>query len=149
MSRPTLAIALLLIAASAHAQTKSPEATQQARSHFQAGLARAEQGNLSAALIEFEAAYAISPHFSVLYNIGQARSTLGRPVEAVTAFERYLADGGQQITPNRRQEVETLLLSNRKQIGSLRITTDSREPTRVWLDGVELEHERLAKPIAL
>src|SRR4051794_1081194 len=113
MRRAALTLTLLAFAASAHAQTP-PDATLQARAHFQAGLARAEQGNLSAALVEFEAAYTISPHFSVLYNIGQARSTLGRPVEAVAAFERYLADGGQQITPSRRQEVEALLLANRK-----------------------------------
>ncbi|HEY1533207.1 MAG TPA: hypothetical protein VGF76_04295, partial [Polyangiaceae bacterium] len=73
MSRLTLTIAALLFAASAHAQ-RAPDSSRQAHEHFQTGLARAAQGDLSGALMEFETAYAIRPHFSVLYNIGQARA---------------------------------------------------------------------------
>ncbi|HXK19344.1 MAG TPA: hypothetical protein VNG33_16150, partial [Polyangiaceae bacterium] len=139
---------MLVVTASASAQTAA-NTTQEARAHFQAGLARAEQGDLTAALAEFEAAYAVRPHFSVLYNIGQARSTLGRPVEAVAAFERYLADGGAQIAPSRRHEVEALLLSNRKRIGSLRVVAEAGSNPRVWVDGVELGRERMTTAIAL
>src|SRR5258705_390151 len=109
-TRSCLAIALLLLGTSARAETPTTpaDATLQAREHFQAGLADAQRGDVVAALREFETAYRIRPHFSVLYNIGQARSTLGRPVEAVEAFERYLSDGGAQVSDERKRDVEVL-----------------------------------------
>jgi hypothetical protein len=42
----------------------------------------------------------------VLYNIGQVFVTLAKPVEAVDAYERYLADGGEKIPAARRADVE-------------------------------------------
>jgi hypothetical protein len=144
--RSSLAMAVLLFAASARAQSITPDPTAEAREHFQAGLLRAQQGDLSAALGEFEKAYAIRPHFSVLYNIGQARSTLARPVQAVAAFEQYLADGGSQIVESRRREVEALIAANRSRIGRLRVIS-SGKGLRVWLDGAELPSQALAAPI--
>ncbi len=133
-------MALLLIAASARAESPAPGATAQARALFQNGLTLAQQGDLKAALKAFEAAYAARPHFSVQYNIAQARSALGQPVEAVNAFERYLTDGGKQISETRRSEVQALIAANRERIGRLRITGGNAD-ARVWLDGVELSPE--------
>jgi hypothetical protein len=150
ISRFTL-LALLLLSATASAQTPLPpsnDATQQARSHFQAGLSRAQQGDLVAALREFETAYESRPHFSVLYNIALTRSTLGHPVEAVEAFERYLADGGPQVAPARRQEVDALLAANRSRIGRLQVF-NATDDTRVWLDGIEIAPSKLNAPIAV
>jgi hypothetical protein len=149
MKRLVYALAVLLSATSAFAQTTATDVTRQARTHFQAGLTRAQQGDLNAALREFEAAYAIQPHFSVLYNIGQARSTLGQPVEASVAFERYLQDGGEQLPAGRRREVETMLASLRGRIGRLRIVAPPAGSARVWLDGTELSAERLTQPISV
>lgn len=147
--RASLLFALLLSAAPARGQTETADATTRARSHFQQGLARARAGDVTAALVEFEAAYAAVPHFSVLYNIGQARATLGRYVEAAVAFERYLADGGDQIGAKRRSEVETLLESARSHVGHLRVVVEEKAGARIWLDGAELSSERWDQPIPL
>jgi hypothetical protein len=149
MKRLVYALAVLLSATSAFAQTSAADVTRQARTHFQEGLTRAQQGDLNAALREFEAAYAIQPHFSVLYNIGQAHATLGQPVEAAAAFERYLQDGGEQLPAGRRREVETTLTSLRGRIGQLRIVAPPTGSVRVWLDGAELSAERLTQPISV
>jgi hypothetical protein len=141
------ALAVLLSAASAIAQTPAPDVTRQARAHFQEGLAHAQQGDLNAALRAFEAAYAIQPHFSVLYNIGQAHASLGQPVEAAAAFERYLHDSGEDLPANRRREVEITLASLRRRIGQLRIVAPPNSSARVWLDGGELSADRLAEPM--
>jgi hypothetical protein len=141
--------ALLLTASVAHAQVAPPEQTALARARFEAGLTRAQRGDLGGALDEFEAAYAIRPHFSVLYNIGQARSTLGHPVEAVAAFEKYLADGGSKVSAARREEVEALLASVRARIGQLSIVVPPQGSTRVWLDGRELTNDELKAPLLL
>jgi hypothetical protein len=135
--------ALLLVIAflggTTHASAQSDaETTREARTHFQQGLAQAQKGNLPAALREFETAYAIQPHFSVLYNVGRAHATLGHPVEAIAAFERYLQDGGAQVSEPRREEVASLLANARASIGRLRISITAGTVARVWLDGREL-----------
>lgn len=143
-----LGLALLTDGAAAFAQTASPGRAE-ARQHFQAGLAHAERGALSAALDEFEAAFAAQPHYSVLYNIGQAHAALGHPVEAVAAFERYLSEGGAQVGEARRTEVESLLQLSRRQIGALKVRVAAPDRTRVWLDGRELSQAEQELPIRL
>lgn len=137
-----LIVALLFAGTPLHAQTAQPDSNAEARRHFQAGLQQAQEGNFVAALREFEEAYAAQPHFSVLYNIGQAHSTLGRPVEAIAAFERYLGDGATQVSASRAQEVRALVTLNRSRIGQLRLLVP-KAVGRVWLDGVELQREAL------
>jgi hypothetical protein len=151
MTRALLFLTLFLSAVSAQGQTDTAGATTTARAHFQEGLARARAGDVTAALREFEGAYAAAPHFSVLYNIGQARATLGRYVEAAAAFERYLAEGGEQVSPKRREEVEALLESARSRVGQLRLIVEegADNGARVWLDGVEVSREHWDAPIPL
>ena len=64
------------------------------------------QNGYEGALREFNEAYAISPQFAVLYNIGQAHIALGHTAEAIEALTRYLRDGGDRIAPERRAQVE-------------------------------------------
>jgi hypothetical protein len=151
MKRALLAMALLAISPPAQAQSSAPDVSsnEEARHHFQQGLEQARSGDLVAALHEFESAYSARPHFAVLYNIGQAHATLGRPVEAVTAFERYLVEGGEQISTARRAEIEQLIAKNRKRIGQLHIVTAAPEETKIWVDGKELPGASLAEPVAL
>jgi hypothetical protein len=123
----------------------------EARLRFQEGLILAQRGELTAAIQAFEAAYATRPHYSVLYNIAQAQAALGRSVEAVSTFERYLGEGGGQISDARRAEVQAAIDASRKSIGKLKLTltASARNRTRVWLDGVELESKQLEEPLTL
>jgi hypothetical protein len=130
-----LLVTLSLIAPSAWGQVPTSRGNAEARRHFQEGLKSAQQGDLPKALQEFEAAYAAQPNFSVLYNIGQAQSALGRPVEASAAFERYLAEGGNQITPTRRDEVTAMFERNRKRVGQIRLVVDAKSTLGIWIDG--------------
>lgn len=151
MTRALLFFSLFFGAVPAQGQTETAGATTTARAHFQEGLARARTGDVTAALREFEAAYAAAPHFSVLYNIGQARATLGRYVEAAAAFERYLVDGGEQVGAKRRAEVEAVLESARSRIGQLRLVVEhgADKGARVWVDGLEVSREHWDAPIPL
>ena len=78
------------------------------------------------ALLEFQRSYDLKPHFAVLYNVGQAQSVLGRSVEAVDTFERYLRQGGKAIKPARRKEVEQDVARQKARIATLeiRVTPD-------------------------
>ena len=53
----------------------------EARAHYAKGLELASQNGYEGALREFNTAYAISPQFAVLFNIGQAHIALGHTVE--------------------------------------------------------------------
>jgi tetratricopeptide (TPR) repeat protein len=86
-----------------------------ARAHYAKGLELAGQRGYEEALREFNTAYEISPQFAVLFNIGQAHIALGHTVEAIDALTRYLRDGGDRISPDRRAQVE-------RQIAGLRST---------------------------
>jgi tetratricopeptide (TPR) repeat protein len=88
-----------------------------ARGHFNRGVELAKAGSYEAALAEFEQAYQLSPHFSVLYNIGQAELALERPRLAVEALRRYLAEGGEQIEPARRAEVLSTIATELERLG--------------------------------
>ncbi len=148
MLRIVTGLVALLVAGALHAQPKEGDSAR-ARDHFRDGLAAVERADLDLALREFEAAYAARPHFSVLYNIGQARLGLGQPLQAVDAFERYLREAGELVPLARREEVVRLLAVARLRIGELRVVPAEPEHTRVWLDGVELAKARWARPIAL
>jgi len=77
-----------------------------ARKHFDRGLSLAHAGRYSEAIVEFEQAYQLSPHFAVLFNVGQAYAASGQPSQASRAMRRYLVEGGAQIPADRRKQVE-------------------------------------------
>jgi hypothetical protein len=149
MLRRRLLLALSLVAGSLRAETPATDAPNlTARALFEDGLLQAKAGDLTRALHQFEAAYAAQPNFSVLYNIAQARAALGRPVEAVAALERYLADGDQQISESRRSEVQALIAANQARIGHLRFH-GGPAGARIWLDGIELSTAERGRELLL
>jgi hypothetical protein len=142
---PLLSVVLF---SSATALGQAARGSGSARTHFDDGLEHAARGDLTVALQEFEAAYALKPHYSVLYNIGQAHAALGQPVEAVRAFERHLLEGGKRISQERREQVRELIASNRAKLGQLRLV-GMRDTTRVWVDGREIGRAALDEPVLL
>jgi tetratricopeptide (TPR) repeat protein len=126
-----LAAGLLTSVAPARAQNDGT-----ADQHFKRGVRLASEGDVQAALSQFEQAYAISPHFAVLYNIGRAHSLAGRPAEAIAALQRYLADGGDAVPSARRALVLEMIQHNLSTMGLLAVEL---EPTTavITIDGVE------------
>jgi len=85
----------------------SAETVQRAGSHFERGLQLYNDAEYRLALIEFERAYQLVPNYKVQYNIAQVSIQIGRYARAVNALEKYLNDGGTDISPERRAQVET------------------------------------------
>jgi len=119
--RSTALLAALLALGSARIG-RADDPRGEARAHYAKGLELAGQNGYEGALREFNAAYAISPQFAVLFNIGQAHIALGHTVEAIEALTRYLSDGGDRIASTRRAQVE-------RQIAGLRSTLSNPEVT--------------------
>lgn len=124
MRRPLWWLVLALGSTLAVPAWADEEPWRAARTHYQQGVELAKRGDYQAALEAFNAAYAASPHFAVLYNIGQAEVALGRPQKAIEVLERYLRDGKDDVPPERRRAVEAQIAQLESVFASLSVVTD-------------------------
>jgi tetratricopeptide (TPR) repeat protein len=120
----------------------------EAAAHYARGLELANQSQYEAALDEFDAAYATSPHFAVLYNIGQAQMALGRPVEAIAALTKYLHDGADQVPLSRREQVQAQVALLESKLAELSIATDQPGAT-IRVDDRDIGRTPLFQPLRL
>lgn len=127
-----VASAILGITCPASAEPPRPEQAQEplrnkeeARTRFGRGVELFREGNFAAALLEFRRAYDAVPNFNVLYNIGQTCIELADHASALRALEKYLEEGGSEIAPARRAEVERDIERLRARVGYLRIKVPS------------------------
>jgi hypothetical protein len=100
---PLLAVCLLARPAAAEAPI-----TEEARQHFNAGVAYLQDpdgARYAEAYQEFLTAYAASPSWKILGNLGIAAMKLERDGEAVDAFSKYLQEGGADIDPAEREQI--------------------------------------------
>jgi hypothetical protein len=91
--------------------------TSEAHRRFQLGVQHFQAGRYAEALGNFEHAYRLKPHPLVRVNIANCYDRLQRPVEAIDAFEAFLAahEGSEQ----QRREVEAAVDRLSKQLGRL------------------------------
>lgn len=107
LSVPLLA-ALCLSVAPAPAWADVP-ISDSARAHFNAGvnlLQDPDGARYEEAYREFKAAYADSPSWKMLGNLGLAAMKLERDGEAIEAYEKYLSEGGSELDPEERSQIE-------------------------------------------
>jgi len=81
---------------------------------------------------EFKAAYATSPSWKILGNLGIAAFKLERDGEAINAFTKYLKDGGNQIDADERTQFERDLQTLQSTVATL--TLESIPPGATVLD---------------
>jgi len=109
----------------------------EASQHFERGLSLAKQKAYPEAITEFNRAYQVSPHFSVMYNLGQAYIANDQPVYAVEALRRYLTEGGAEVPVARRQQVEDAIIAQEQRIAIVIIRSDAAGAA-VRVDGNEV-----------
>jgi hypothetical protein len=103
----TLAIAFCFSAWSLSAHAEPVKVSERARQHFEAGvnlLQDPDGARYEEAHREFKAAYAESPSWKILGNLGITAMKLERDGEAIEAFEKYLAEGGNELERAERQQ---------------------------------------------
>jgi hypothetical protein len=132
------ALTLALIAPCAHAD--EVQVSESARQHFKTGVAYLQDpdgARYEEAYREFKAAYADSPSWKILGNLGISAMKLERDGEAIDAFEKYLAQGGSQIDASERAQMERDLLTTKAGVVTISIKatpaqgvviTDERQP---------------------
>jgi hypothetical protein len=126
---------MFLVAFAPEAQAADVPINDEARAHFNAGvnlLQDPDGPRYEEAYREFKAAYAAAPSWKILGNLGLAAMKLERDGEAIDAFEKYLAEGGAQLDPEERAQVERDLAT--LETGVVRLTVSSDPPGARLLD---------------
>ena len=126
----------LVLAPAAYAQ--DGEISEQARSHFAAGvnfLQDPDGARYEEAYREFSAAYKASPSWKILGNLGIAAMKLERDGEAIDAFQKYLAGGQATLAPEEKEQFQRDL--GTLQAGVVRLTISVSQP------GVIITDERM------
>ncbi len=121
---------------------------EEARVQFAQGVEFYEAGKYEKAAIAFERAYELKPSYRILYNIGQVENELEHYAAALGAYSRYLKEGGDEVGPDRRAQVEKEIERLRSLVGTLRIESLS-EGAVVQIDGVNRGTLPLSAPIVV
>lgn len=115
--------------------------SEEARQHFKAGvnlLNDPDGARYEEAYREFKAAYAASPSWKILGNLGLCAMKLERDGEAIDAYEKYLAEGGKEVDPAEQAQIKTDLTTLRTGAAKLEVKvtpgdavlTDTRVPVK-------------------
>ncbi len=110
-------------AALAQEQDASPQRTEAAM-RFDRGVEFYNAGALDAALVEFERAYELISDYRVLFNIARVHVEQNHYVEGVRAYERYLEEGGDELSKARRTQAEQELEVLRARIANLTVRSN-------------------------
>jgi hypothetical protein len=115
-----ISLVLFAILAQASPSTGDSQNKVQARALLDQGTKLYEHGDVAGALEKFLAAYAAFPSPKLMFNIGQANRDLHRHLEALEAFEKFLADAPDalpEMTTDARKSVSQL----QKKLGQIQI----------------------------
>ncbi|HMJ10417.1 MAG TPA: PEGA domain-containing protein [Polyangiaceae bacterium] len=97
---------------------------EEARRRFQRGVELYREGSFDSALAEFNKAYQLAPNYRVLYNMAQVQTERHDYIAGVKLLEQYLKQGGGDIAPDRREQVEQELRALKGRVSELQITTN-------------------------
>jgi len=140
LSIAVVCAAIATPALAAPAQPSPPANNGEAKARAQVllneGTTAYGHGDYATALEKFTAAYRIFPSPKLWFNIGQANRDLGRPVEAVAAFDRFLREASdaptETVSEARRSAAEL-----KARLGQIKVTcpTDGADVT---VDGKQI-----------
>lgn len=125
----------------------TPATIAEARARFDRGVELFDSSAYEASLAEFYQAYEIAPNYVVLLNIALAYERLDRPARAVETYQRYLDEGGERISADRRADIEAILTRLRRRVGQLAVNASGTDRAVLYLDDVEIGRTPLERPL--
>jgi hypothetical protein len=133
---PRVALLGVLLFASL-ARGAEPAPTPEAAAHFKAGVAHLDAERYAEAYREFKEAYAITPRWTVLGNMGLAAENLERDGEAIDVLEQYLKRGGSQISTTRASKFRSTIQRLEKGVASVTLEA----PGTFWIVDTRIDAE--------
>jgi hypothetical protein len=124
------ALALCAVSGNAHADVT---VSQNANRHFEEGaryLTTRDPDRFEKARAQFRAAYADSPSWKILGNLGIVAEELERDGEAIEAYRGYIEGGAKELSASERKQFTADL--SRLELGSARVTIKV-EPDGAWI----------------
>jgi tetratricopeptide (TPR) repeat protein len=128
------------------APVSDPTTVQEAQDRFRRGVSLYEEGDATGALVELERAYQLAPHFKILYNLAQISFQTRNYAAALQYFGRYLADGGDQILPARRREIENEIRSLKQRTGRIDVQV-AEKGSEISIDDAPVGTSPLGAPV--
>lgn len=104
-------------------QQPSASALQEARQRYDKGKQLYSDGAFDAALAELQRSYKLAPSYKILYNIALVQRARNDFAGALQAYEKYLKDGGKELTAARKAEVQKELDTLRGLVAKAEIKT--------------------------
>jgi hypothetical protein len=129
MARKVVAIGVGLVVVGLAMPSRAADVviSDEARAHFSAGvnlLQDPDGARYEEAYREFKEAYAKSPSWKILGNLGISAMKLERDSEAIAAFKKYLAEGGKQVDAEERAQFQRDLSTLESGVAPLVLQTD-------------------------
>ncbi len=137
------------IAQTAQTAQPTPSAgggTVEARQHYDRGVKLYEEEDYRAALIEFKRAYEIAPNVAVLFNIGQSYYELLDYANALTTFEKYQAEAGNDIPPAKKTQVNSEVEELRGRVARVTVTVNV-PAAEIFVDDVSVGKSPMNLPL--
>jgi hypothetical protein len=142
-----IALGLLLALAGTKAAAQTAAQKQEAQALQVAGVHLMERGDNEAALEKFEAAFQLFPSPKILFNMGRVYQALSQPVEALTAFERFL-DEAPYAPKESRAEAARAVESLRPKLSFLDLGAEDAD-CKISVDGREVGTSPLPRPLVV
>jgi hypothetical protein len=121
--------------------------TEEARTHFAAGVALLQDPKAPRyedAYREFKAAYAASPSYKILGNLGLCAMKIERDAEAIEAYEKYLKEAGPDLSQAERDQAQRDLLTLKTGVVTVTVSSDppgaSIEDLRTPIEGNDIRN---------
>ncbi|HEY2901996.1 MAG TPA: hypothetical protein VGL59_15550 [Polyangia bacterium] len=133
------------VADAASVAAPDPAKMEEAGARFRRGVDLYAEGDLGGALVEFTRAYELAPRYKILYNIGQITYQQQDYLTTLRHFRRYLSEGGDDVPPPRKRDVQAEIRRLEQRIG--RIDVQAAPETRILIDGIEAGAAPLASSV--
>ena len=145
---PTIAFLWGLTLASVALAADKDDSIDQARASFYRGVELFQDGSYSAALAEFQGAYASAPTYRLLYNIAQTYFELHDYANCFRTLRDYVEQGGSEISSARRAQVDQLQHKLQDRIAHLDIICNM-DDAELRVDDVAVGRSPLASPVVV
>jgi hypothetical protein len=150
LSSLSLVVALSTATSLAHAQAPSSPPAEgagraEARERFARALRLFNESDNAAALAEYQRVYEIVPSAVVLYNIGLVYAAMGRPVEAVDAFDRLLKSPA-SLTPEQLARATATRAAQVDRVAEI-VVKANVEGAAIEVDSLEVARAPLKAPL--